>query len=214
MFYYILESLAVIGYVWLSSVGLATVFTQEEKRELLALARSAIDGVVGRKSVAARPEQGAVFQQHCGLFVTLRIEGQLRGCIGCIESLRPLSDTIGDIAVKAALEDPRFPSLTASEFERATLEISVLSPLQRIARPEEITIGKHGLVLELGHCRGLLLPQVAVEYMWDVEEFLSAVSKKAGLPGSAWKDPQAIIHIFTAEIIHESEALHGSNSAL
>ncbi len=190
------------------------MFTQEEKRELLAVSRHAIDIAVRRAQVAVTQERDGVFQQHCGVFVTLRIEGQLRGCIGCIESLRPLSDTIRDIAVKAALEDPRFPSLTASEFERATLEISVLSPLQRIAHPAEITIGKHGLVLELGHCRGLLLPQVAMEYAWDVAEFLAAVSKKAGLPATAWKDPEAIIHVFTAEIIHESEVLHDNDSAL
>lgn len=190
------------------------MFTHEEKRELLALARDAIDSALRNRPVTKKPALYAAFQQHCGLFVTLRIEGQLRGCIGCIESLQPLADAIPDMAVKAALEDPRFPPLVPAELERATLEISILSPLHRVANVEEIEIGKHGLMLELGECRGLLLPQVAVEYEWDVVGFLVAVSKKAGLPDSVWKDPQAMIHVFTAEVIHESEVLHGNDSTL
>jgi AmmeMemoRadiSam system protein A len=112
---------------------------------------------------------------------------------------------VAEVAEKAALEDPRFPPLTLQEFEHTRIEISVLSPLQIISDIDEIVVGKHGLLLELRHARGLLLPQVAGEYGWDRDSFLDNTARKAGLPRNAWKDPDAEIYIFSAEILQEEE---------
>jgi len=104
----------------------------------------------------------------------------------------------------AAFEDPRFPPVEKKEVKEIDIEISVLSPLQTISNIENIQIGKHGLIIEKGYNRGLLLPQVAVEYNWDKEEFLEHTCKKAGLPRGAWEDPSTKIQIFSAEIFSET----------
>lgn len=179
------------------------MLTNEEKRELLKIAREAIgSSLQGRPYRMPVPGQGALAQPS-GAFVTIRIDHDLRGCIGFIESSEPLATVVADVAVKAAFEDPRFPALTSSEFNRALLEVSVLSGLKPIKDIGEIEVGVHGLLLELGHRRGLLLPQVATEYGWDRVEFLNNVSRKAGLARDAWMDPQAKIHIFSADIVEE-----------
>jgi AmmeMemoRadiSam system protein A len=140
-----------------------------------------------------------------GAFVTIRQHGELRGCIGYIESHHPLAVVVSEVAVKAATEDPRFAPMTQSELARATLEVSILTPLRQITDISEIEVGTHGLLLELGGHRGLLLPQVASEYEWDRETFLESTARKAGLPGEAWKDSGAKIFIFTADIVSEEE---------
>ncbi len=179
------------------------MFTPEEKRELLAIARRAIgDALHGRSSVVQIPPEGNLSRPG-GAFVTIRIDGNLRGCIGYIQSPVPLAEVVAEVAEKAALEDPRFPPLTLLEYEQTRIEISVLSPLRRISDISEVVVGNHGLLLELRHARGLLLPQVAEEYGWDRETFLDNTARKAGLSRHAWKDPEAIIYIFTAEIIQE-----------
>lgn len=110
---------------------------------------------------------------------------------------------MAEVAVKAALDDPRFPPLSREELRELELEISVLSPPRRITSPEEIDVGVHGLLLESGDRRGLLLPQVAVEYGWDRETFVDAVVKKAGVSWFSWNDPDARMYVFTAEIFQE-----------
>lgn len=117
----------------------------------------------------------------------------------------PLAEVVAEVAEKAALEDLRFPPLSLQEFEHTKIEISVLSPLVKVTDINEIVVGEHGLLLELRHSRGLLLPQVAQEYGWDRETFLDNTARKAGLPRHAWKEPEAIIYVFTAEIIQEEE---------
>ncbi len=182
------------------------MFTPEEKRELVAIARKAIgDALHGLSSVVEIPPEGNLARPG-GAFVTLRIDGNLRGCIGYIQSPVPLAEVVAEVAEKAALEDPRFPPLTLQEFDHTQVEISVLSPLTKISDVNEIVVGRHGLLLELRHARGLLLPQVAEEYGWDRETFLENTARKAGLSRDAWKDPDVAIYLFTAEIIHE-EAL-------
>ncbi len=181
------------------------MFTPEEKRELLAIARGAIgDALHGRSSVVQIPPEGNLSRPG-GAFVTIRIDGNLRGCIGYIQAPLPLAEVVAEVAEKAALEDPRFPPLSLQEFEQVRLEISVLSPIQRISDVNQIIVGSHGLLLELRHARGLLLPQVAEEYGWDRETFLENTARKAGLSRNAWKDPDAVIYLFTAEIIAEEE---------
>jgi AmmeMemoRadiSam system protein A len=179
------------------------MLNSEEKRELLRIARDAIRCLLeGEEFPMPSPARGALAQPS-GAFVTIRIAHDLRGCIGYIESTNAVADVVADVAVKAAFEDPRFPPLTIAEFKHVTLEVSVLTPLRAISDISEIKVGEHGLLLELGHRRGLLLPQVAVEYGWDREEFLANVSRKAGLPRDAWRDPKATIYIFSAEIVGE-----------
>jgi AmmeMemoRadiSam system protein A len=134
----------------------------------------------------------------------LHLKGKLRGCIGHIESVDPVWRVVKDVAAKSAFHDPRFPPLRAEELKQIDVEISLLSPLAEIRDIGEIEVGVHGLLLELGNHRGLLLPQVATEHGWTREEFLDHTAWKAGLKPEAWKDPRASIHIFTAEIIEES----------
>jgi AmmeMemoRadiSam system protein A len=188
-------------------VGFPPVFTLEEKRELLVIARKAIASALeGKPLDTALPDSASLLQPR-GAFVTIRIDRQLRGCIGYIESPRPLAQVVAEVATKASLEDPRFPPLALAELEHATLEISVLSPLCQVKDPEEIEVGTHGLLLELGMNRGLLLPQVAVEYQWDRQAFLEATARKAGLHKSAWLDPEARIYAFSAEIVQEEDVM-------
>ena len=124
----------------------------------------------------------------------------MRGCIGLIEAVKPLAETIQEMALSAAFCDPRFPPLTSQEFKDIALEISVLSPLQQIKNVEEIQVGVHGLYIRQGPYRGLLLPQVATEYHWDRDTFLQQTCVKAGLPPMAWKDPETVISVFSADI--------------
>lgn len=179
------------------------MLTPEEKRELLKIARDAISCLLrGKEFPRPTPKQGGL-SQPSGAFVTIRIGHDLRGCIGYIESAEPLANVVAEVAVKAACEDPRFPPLTPAEYDRISLEVSVLTPLRAISDISDIRVGEHGLLLELGYRRGLLLPQVATEYGWNREEFLNSVSRKAGLPRNAWRDPNATIYIFGAEVVEE-----------
>jgi AmmeMemoRadiSam system protein A len=179
------------------------MLTHQERIELLAIAREAVTrGVHGELPAPLRPLHGRLAEPG-GAFVTLRTGGELRGCIGYIESALPLAQVVQEVAVKAAREDPRFPSVAPGELSGITCEISVLSPLRKVIEVSEIRVGEDGVLLELGWNRGLLLPQVAVEYHWDLREFLSNTARKAGLPSTAWEDPRARIYRFSAEVIDE-----------
>ncbi len=185
------------------------MLTPDEKRELLDIARESIACTLQRKPYSPRTAHEGNLSRHCGAFVTIRIHHDLRGCIGYIESAQPLAEVVAEVAAKAASEDPRFPAMTFAELGKATLDVSVLSPIQRVSDIQEIEVGKHGLLLELGSRRGLLLPQVALEYRWTREEFLDNTARKAGLFRDAWKDPRAKIYIFSAEVVEEEE--HAEN---
>ncbi len=185
------------------------MLSDEEKRELLRIAREAISNKLHNEPVSPASANLKALLEPCGAFVTLRIGGQLRGCIGYIESSRPLAQVVAEVAEKAAVEDPRFVPLTVSEFEQTNIEISILSPLRQITSVEEIEVGVHGLLLESGPNRGLLLPQVAVEYQWNREQFLEATAKKAGLNERAWQEADARLFVFTAEIVQEVETTQG-----
>lgn len=187
------------------------MLTHEEKRELLGIAREAITEALHNRPYSPALKRSQRLLAPSGAFVTIRSGHDLRGCIGYIESNRPLVDTVAEVARKSAFDDPRFPPLLQSELEHISLEISILSPLCRIRDVDEIQVGTHGLLLELGLQRGLLLPQVATEFGWSREEFLQAVSRKAGLPVDAWKEPDAVIFVFGAEIIDEASVLHGDH---
>lgn len=135
-----------------------------------------------------------------GAFVTLKRQGQLRGCIGQIQAHQALAHTVSRMALAAAFQDPRFPPVTADEWDGLELEISVLSPLEKLDDPTRVQVGSHGLVVRKGSQSGLLLPQVAVEQGWDRETFLRQTCRKAGLPPDAWRDPDTEIFTFRAEV--------------
>lgn len=132
--------------------------------------------------------------------MTLHVRGKLRGCIGVIDGREPLGESIVRCTASAALQDPRFTQMQPEEVTDSEIEVSLLSPIQRIL-PEQIEVGKHGLVVEQGMRRGLLLPQVAVEHRLDRERFLEETCHKAGLARDAWKNPETAIYGFTCEIV-------------
>ncbi len=137
--------------------------------------------------------------------MTLKRGNMLRGCIGTIEPLNPLYETVAEMAIASAVRDPRFPPLSLEELPFVTIEISVLSPLEKVENIEEIETGKHGLLVRRGFFSGLLLPQVATEYGWDRETFLEHTCLKAGLPPSAWQDERTEIYKFTAEVFSKED---------
>ena len=174
--------------------------SEQEKIKLHEIARQSIaDGLAGKRPQPLKDLSGVLMEPR-GAFVTLHLNGCLRGCIGLIEAVKPLAETIQEMAYSAAFCDPRFAPLTAREFPEITLEISVLSPLQRSKNIDEIQVGEHGLYIRQGSCRGLLLPQVATECKWDRDTFLQQTCRKACLPAMAWKDPQTEIYLFSADI--------------
>jgi AmmeMemoRadiSam system protein A len=179
--------------------------TIDEKRTLIEIARSSIASVLQNKTLPTLKFQSEALKRVSGVFVTLRIGEELRGCIGYIEPLFPLALATQEVAVKAAMEDPRFMPVTLPEMQNITIEISVLSPLSELHDVEKIEIGKHGLVIDAGYKRGLLLPQVATEYNWDRKQFLKQIALKAGLPPDAWKRSEVKLFTFTVEKFDESE---------
>ncbi len=158
-----------------------------EKKELLELARQAVRTFVAENQVIAFKTRNPNLLAERGVFVTLKKRGELRGCIGFIEPVASLCETVIHSAVYAASEDPRFPPVEARELKDLEVEVSVLSPLRRIQDPGIVQVGKHGLVIAMGGQRGILLPQVAVENGWSRETFLNQACVKAGLPPDAWK---------------------------
>jgi hypothetical protein len=180
-----------------------TPFTlsSEEKKDLLAIARSAINLAVKENKVYEYETQNPNFIKEKGAFVTIKKRGNLRGCIGFIEPIMPLSQAIIRAAIYAALEDPRFPAVSEEELKDLELEISVLTPPEKIKDPSIVKVGKHGLIISKGDRKGVLLPQVPVENNWDREEFLREVCLKAGLPEDAWKSG-ADLFVFEAIVFH------------
>lgn len=179
--------------------------TPEERGTLLVLARRSIEAALtgGR---APEPEATTpALATECGAFVTLEKRGALRGCIGYIRAAKPLVETVSEMAVQAALHDPRFPPVTPDEFDELTLEISVLSPLVPVSDVSEIEVGRDGLLIQDGARSGLLLPQVATDHGWDRETFLEHTCLKAGLPPDSWKVEGVTILRFTADVFGEEE---------
>ena len=177
--------------------------SEGERRAILELARKAVlEAVCHNRAVGPIPQQG-VFERRSGVFVTLHVRGKLHGCIGMIEPRTSLGKGIVKCAIGAALEDPRFSPMRPEEAEEVEIEVSLLSPVERI-RVEEIEIGRHGLVVENGLNRGLLLPQVALEHGLDREGFLRETCHKASLARDAWQHPETRIYGFTCEVVREN----------
>jgi AmmeMemoRadiSam system protein A len=173
-----------------------------QRAGLLALARAA---VAARVEGGAVPAVGDVFPDASGVFVTIKQAGELRGCLGTLACRGGLGAEVVRCAGDAASEDPRFPAVAAGELLGLSLEVSVLGPLERIdpREPDAIAIGAHGLVVEQGGARGLLLPQVAVEWNWTPREFLDRTCVKAGLAPGAWQRG-ATVYRFTADVFGDA----------
>jgi len=174
--------------------------TSSDKKTLLDIVRKTIECRLDARPVPESAVLSDVLREKRGAFVTLKKEGALRGCIGYIQAVKPLHETVEEMAEAAAFRDPRFSPVRKNELRQMSVEISVLTPLREIRDVAEIEVGRHGIYVVRGGSSGLLLPQVAVEYGWDRETFLSQTCHKAGLPTSAWRDKQTRILIFSAEI--------------
>jgi len=179
--------------------------SKEEKVKLLEIAKlSIIEAVTGKRQFFPNVTEEKL-KENCGAFVTIKENNELRGCIGYIQAVKPLYETVKDVAKSAAVNDYRFNPVAENELDKLELEISVLTPLKKIKDINEIEVGKHGLVMKQGFNSGLLLPQVATEYNWDKETFLKETCRKAGLPQDAWKDKSTEIYTFSAEVFGENK---------
>ncbi|BCR05257.1 AmmeMemoRadiSam system protein A [Desulfuromonas versatilis] len=174
--------------------------TEKEKSVLLNIARNAIETFVRTGNKYVEPREEKALNMRNGCFVTVKQKGQLRGCIGSFQSELPLFKEVAEMAVASATKDPRFYPMKEPDLADFQLEITVLSPLQKIENIEEIEIGKHGIYLEKGYYRGVLLPQVATEHGWDRLTFLKQTCLKAGLPTNSWQAEDAEIYIFSGQV--------------
>lgn len=180
----------------------------DQQRRLLKLARRTIAERLGVTEAIKEPEFDEIlFSEKCGAFVTIHIKGNLRGCIGYIEGIKPIPDTVKEMAEASAFRDPRFPSLTPREYQNIDIEISILSPVERVEDINDIVVGRDGLIISKGFSRGLLLPQVPVEQGWDRDTFLSHTCMKAGLHPDSWKGDGVVIEKFSAQVFSEKELI-------
>lgn len=182
-------------------------FSSDQKTQLLKHARATLQAHFQTYDGPAIPRSpDPVFQQKCGGFVTLRIHGQLRGCIGEIEPTRDAWSVVTHRVIDAAIRDPRFPPLEEEEIHLVHIEISLLTPPQQIASHQEIEIGRHGIVMEKNGRSAVFLPQVAPEQGWDLPTTLSHLARKAGLTENAWQTG-ASFEVFEAIIMEEKPAM-------
>jgi len=182
-----------------------TELTPEEQKELIRLARKTIESYLKDKSVSEYRTNNQSLLRRVGTFVTLNKHHTLRGCIGNFTSHNPLYKNIQMMAVAAAVDDPRFRRVSSDELKDIEIEISVLSELEPVASIDEIKVGEHGIYVTKGFYRGVLLPQVATEYGWDRDTFISETCVKAGLPPDEWKKGNIKIEKFKAQVFSEAE---------
>jgi AmmeMemoRadiSam system protein A len=189
----------------------AEIVTMEDQKLLLQLARNAIQTTLPRgRKLPAVESLSTLLREKRGTFVTLWMEGELRGCIGFPYPIKPLGEAVQEAAIGAALHDPRFPVLRLEELVRVEIEISVLT-VPKPMDPAKVKVGIHGLIVSRGNRSGLLLPQVAMDYGWSREAFLDQTCVKAGLPMGAWKQ-DAAVQAFEAQVFTEAD-VRGSSHA-
>jgi len=185
--------------------GEIVMLNKDQRKRLLEIARQSIETYLKSGKKLEVNETDPMLIKKNGAFVTLHKHGELRGCIGNIIGSQPLYLTVRDMAVEAAVDDPRFSPVQLTELEKIVIEISVLSELKRIEDPLSIQLGVHGVLVKRGFNSGVFLPQVATETGWTKEEFLSYLcSHKAGLSADVWKDKSTEIYVFTAEVFSEN----------
>ena len=186
-----------------------TALGPADRAALLAIAKVAVRQRVGGSAPPAVPESGALGEPR-GAFVTLTVNGVLRGCVGTFTPAGSLAATVARMAASAATEDPRFTPVRETELDDLDIHISALDPRRRMRDASELVVGRDGVLVQLGWHRGALLPRVAVEEGWDPVTFLERTCLKAGLPPHAWQDPAATVELFSAEEFGaaESDAPH------
>lgn len=180
-----------------------------EQRLALQLARQTLENYFLGKDISIDLSSFPIFRQPRGVFVTLHKKdtGKLRGCVGQVVAVEPLGEAIKQMAIAAAIDDPRFPPLTHAELNQVRIEISVLSPLRKIDFPDQIELGKHGVLIRQGLKSGVFLPQVAKETGWDLATFMSRLcTDKAGLEPDAWQNGSVEIYIFTVQTFTENDS--------
>lgn len=185
-------------------------FTSAQQTQLLRLARQAIAHYLTTGEMLLPDVTDPALRQPAGAFVTLRQRpdgvtpkpARLRGCIGHVEGERPLNQVVADMAIKAATQDPRFPPVSLTELDDIRIEISVLSPVEPLEDVDQLQLGVHGLVIVSGWRRGLLLPQVPIQFGWTREEFLTGICRKAGLEPDAWQTAE--LFTFTTTSFEEN----------
>jgi AmmeMemoRadiSam system protein A len=185
-----------------SSTAQPDEFSSEERVLLLQLAHESIAATLERREISLIPPTAHMAKPR-GAFTTLYYRNALRGCVGYVLPIKPLNVTVAETARGAAFEDSRFSPVTLDEARELQVSLSVLSPPQLI-QPDQIEIGRHGLLITLGPYRGLLLPQVPVEHEWDRRTFLEQTCRKAGLPPNAWQ-MDAKLEAFTAEVFADPD---------
>lgn len=176
-----------------------------DRAALLGIARGAILSHLGLAPAPGLPADGALALER-GAFVTLHVDGELRGCIGTFRPQGSLAATVARMAVAAATQDPRFRAVGAGDVAELRVAVSALGAPRRLEDPRAVALGREGLVVRSGLHRGTLLPKVAVEHGWDVEEFLKHTCLKAGLPPRAWEEPGVELEVFEAEEFGEEGA--------
>jgi AmmeMemoRadiSam system protein A len=196
---------SVVGYAAIEFVRLAAL-NAEDKAVLLKLARDTLDQYLSERQLPAFTPTSAIMRQPRATFVTLRHKHthELRGCKGEIEARYPLWESVQQTSLSSALEDPRFPPVRHEELAELHIEISVLTPMRLASSPDEVIVGRHGVLIRRGERGGLFLPQVPVEQGWDRDEYLSTLCwMKAGLPADAWRKKDVQLYLFEAEIFEE-----------
>jgi AmmeMemoRadiSam system protein A len=177
----------------------APIVSAEVQASLLDLVRTALAVATRREDPLALEralESGPGRDQRAAAFVTLTVDGELRGCMGNLDPTRPLRESVAASALSAALDDPRFPRVRSDELPGIEVGVSVLGPASPIADRGTFRPGVDGVIVERGGRRGLLLPEVATEWSWGATEMFTAVCRKAGLPGDAWRDPGTRLFAF------------------
>lgn len=183
---------------------------ENQKKILLKIARDSIKEYLKNKKFFKPKVEDPELKEKRGVFVTLKNKGELRGCIGYPLPYKPLYSAVAELAIESATSDPRFPPVQLDELDSIEIEISVLTLPKPVSSYKEIEIGKHGIIVSKGPFRGLLLPQVPVEYGWDLDEYLSHGCMKAGLPSDEWKKGVEI-EVFEAEVFSEREISEKKN---
>lgn len=178
-------------------------YSPQERARLLRLAHEAIESAIDNRPLSLIPPDAHLAEPR-GVFTTLYLQGQLRGCVGYVFAVSPLYSAVAETARAAASQDTRFHPVTSEEASELKVSLSILSPLQPI-RPDQVEIGRHGLLVSMAGHRGLLLPQVPLEHNWDRVTFLEQTCRKAGLSANAWK-MGATLEAFTAEVFHDPDA--------
>ncbi len=177
----------------------------DNRKELLRVAREAVRCAAERRAFRVGPPNDPALLRPGGAFVTLKRGGELRGCIGTFRESESIYRAVAEMGRAAAAEDPRFPRVTPEEVPELGVEISVLSPLRPVADPAEVEVGRHGVCIADGARRGVLLPQVALEWGWDRETLLDQTCRKAGLRPDAWRHGAQIL-VFEAEVFGTADA--------